>query len=325
MLVSAEVTLEAVDLCGPSGSEASADIQTEAINENLPENTLYLEGYDVEFSPAASGAPPIEGVSALETRALPVSALKLLFLDPGRKAKYLEDVTTGGYSAGGALYTVEYTFHGKDLHGAEFGTVARSTFSIARYEGCEALAISPTSITATGLPDVAGQNDPSDDLVFSVRGGLPPYKVRSSNDAAVHHSDTIDEAGTFKVEPDAVVSEVTVDITVTDSAGRSATASLTIKTPEAAGGLSASPGAVSLTGAANPDADPSDDITFHISGGTGPYTVYSDNTAVIPVPSVNPDGTFKVDPDSVLSGTTVTLTVVDSTGGSFTVEVKVTP
>jgi hypothetical protein len=131
--------------------------------------------------------------------------------------------------------------------------------------------------------------------------------------------------GTFKVDPGSVADTEVVTLTVVDSVGAAVAVKVTVSAGVAAGGLSVSPGAVSLTGAANPDADPSDDITFHISGGTGPYTVYSDNTAVIPVPSVNPDGTFKVDPDSVLSGTTVTLTVVDSTGGSFTVEVKVTP
>jgi hypothetical protein len=324
-VVSSEVMLEAVDLCDPSGSQGSADIQTETINENLPENTLYLEGYEVDFTPETSGAPPIEGLSASESRALPVAGLKLLFIDPGRMAKYLEDIAGGGYSPEGAVYTVEYIFHGKDLHGSDFGTVARSTFSIPGYAGCEALSISPESVKVTGVPDSEelSANDPSDDLIFSVRGGLAPYAIESSNGVVSQYPDSMAEAGTFTVEPDAAASEATVTITVTDSAGASVTAMLTLGHPEAPGTLSVSPGAVSLTGVANPDGDASDDIVFHISGGTGPYIVYSDSAAVIPAPSVNPDGTFTVDPDSVSGTEVVTLTVVDSVGAARAAEITV--
>jgi hypothetical protein len=89
--------------------------------------------------------------------------------------------------------------------------------------------------------------------------------------------------------------------------------------------LSVSPTSISLTGIANPDGDASDDVTFYISGGIEPYTVYSDDISVIESPTVNADGTFTIDPDAVTTERVVTLTVVDSDGASITAQVTVKP
>lgn len=91
--------------------------------------------------------------------------------------------------------------------------------------------------------------------------------------------------------------------------------------------FSVSPEAVSLTGLNNPDQQTSDDVTFHICGGTEPYTVYSDNTGIVENPGTIATGvtTFTVDPNAVLTDTTVTLTVVDSSGATAPVTVTVKP
>jgi hypothetical protein len=91
--------------------------------------------------------------------------------------------------------------------------------------------------------------------------------------------------------------------------------------------LLVAPAAVSVTGIMNNDVDPTDDVTFHISGGTAPYTVYTDNATVVAAPGVLTAGltAFTVDPDRVFADTLVTLTVVDSLGASDAVLLLVRP
>jgi hypothetical protein len=52
--------------------------------------------------------------------------------------------------------------------------------------------------------------------------------------------------------------------------------------------------------------------TFFVSGGTGPYTVVSDNQAVIPNPNVS-NGAFTVTPNAVTAQTELTLALRDAT------------
>ncbi len=86
------------------------------------------------------------------------------------------------------------------------------------------------------------------------------------------------------------------------------------------------PASITLTGLANPDGDTSDDVTFYITGGAGPYSVFSDTTSVINSPDalgIN-NTTFTVDPDSVGTDAVVTLTVQDSLGETAEASVTVT-
>lgn len=75
------------------------------------------------------------------------------------------------------------------------------------------------------------------------------------------------------------------------------------------------PAAVTKTAKYNPDLDPSDDITFNISGGTAPYSVIS-NSIYIESPGNLGIGemSFTVDPDKPDIIRTVTLTVTDAKG-----------
>ena len=86
------------------------------------------------------------------------------------------------------------------------------------------------------------------------------------------------------------------------------------------------PSSIALTGLANPDGNTSDDVTFYITGGSGPYSVFSDTNSVIDSPGALgiSNTSFTVDPESVGSDTLVTLTVQDSLGATAEAEVTVT-
>ncbi|MBL8310805.1 MAG: hypothetical protein JNL19_10320 [Burkholderiales bacterium] len=62
-----------------------------------------------------------------------------------------------------------------------------------------------------------------------------------------------------------------------------------------------------------------------ITGGKGPFSVKSSNTAVIPVPATITGASFSITPNNVLADTAVTLTVSDSAGATSAVTVTVTP
>jgi len=88
-----------------------------------------------------------------------------------------------------------------------------------------------------------------------------------------------------------------------------------------AAALTVTPSTVSVTGVAGTG----DNVTFHISGGSGTYTgVFSNNTAVIPNPTITGNN-FTINPNVVATSTSVTLTVTDSLGATGTATVTVTP
>lgn len=86
------------------------------------------------------------------------------------------------------------------------------------------------------------------------------------------------------------------------------------------------PSAVTIKVKYNPDADPSDDITFTISGGTAPYSVIS-NSVYIESPGNLGIGTmsFTVDPNMPLITTIATLTVTDSANQKVIATVNLNP
>jgi hypothetical protein len=119
--------------------------------------------------------------------------------------------------------------------------------------------------------------------------------------------------------------DTTVTITVYDSVGDSDSATLEIVFTQVQT-LTVLPQSVTLTGFADPDGDdPADDITFYITGGIAPYTMYSNNHAIIASQGGLGGNTFTVDPDAVATSTTVTITVEDSDGNIATPSVTVTP
>lgn len=62
-----------------------------------------------------------------------------------------------------------------------------------------------------------------------------------------------------------------------------------------------------------------------VTGGTGPYSVTSSDTNVIPVPAQLTGATLSITPKNVLANTTVTLTFTDKAGATSAVTVTVVP
>ncbi len=89
--------------------------------------------------------------------------------------------------------------------------------------------------------------------------------------------------------------------------------------------LSIYPPAATVTGINNPDSDLGDDVLFRVSGGTPPFTVFSDSV-LLNSPGTLPDGitSFIADPNQATEPTMVTLTVSDSLGALSTATLTVT-
>jgi len=174
------------------------------------------------------------------------------------------------------------------------------------------------------IPTAQTKVPPFTTAAYTVIGGIGPYSAFSGNPGLVTVPATF--AGptltaTIIATPSV---DTTVSIAIYDSAGSSVSADLVL---DVAGvePLKVSPTAVTVTGIANPDVDPADDVTFTITGGTGPFSMFSNNNAIIASQGVLVGSTFVVDPDSVAASTPVIITVEDSLGATVTATVTVTP
>ena len=218
-----------------------------------------------------------------------------------------------GSSAGSATYTI------RDTTGATVAatlTITASTDPLVIIPGSQSV-VAPNKVT------------------FSVSGGTSPYVITSSDPSSACNSTDNDcsdpgatgdsgiwdlvSAGSFTVTipSNAVAGNVTIN--VYDSTGANKSATLTIISGGVAT-LTINPASISVTGLSTN----ADNVTFIISGGTGPYTAFSSNTAVAEI--VSPITTsFTVDPKVVAASTAATLTVVDSNGLSKTATITVTP
>jgi hypothetical protein len=221
------------------------------------------------------------------------------------------------------------------------GTSVAATLTIT---GPTSLQILPPSVT------IVGGTSPQT-VTFAISGSpntpyittsSDPTKAFNDNGAGAHAGNGMldaDEGGiwisptpfsTITVTIPANVAAGTVTLNVFDSIGGTTSATITIIGGGAAGpvALAVTPASVSVTGLHNPDGDNSDNLQFRITGGTGPFTVLSDNSAVIAGLGTLATGlrVFNIDPNSVAASTAVTLTVVDTFDGSTaTASVTVTP
>lgn len=225
-IVRAELNLEtaSVDICNGADSTARVNFAVEPVNGDLPENKLYLEGYSLEFTALTQGAPAIEDATVSQTAALPANGLEVLFVDAGRKAQFISDVTVGGFAVDFPSYDAEYTFFGKDSFNADFGVVTKATFRIGKYSCDLPLQIQPSSISLSGIN--GPEEDPSDDITFYISGGVGPYAVYSDNAAVLSVPELAPGAASFTVDPEGAAATVT--LTVVDSKGASATALVTV-------------------------------------------------------------------------------------------------
>jgi len=188
------------------------------------------------------------------------------------------------------------------------------------------------------IPAVQTLSEPSvsEIATYNVIGGVGPYSAFSDNPGLVTAPSGTFGGPAFNVTVVNIPSsDTTVKITVTDSRGVSAQASLVLDVgPPVA--LSLNPISIALTGFTNPDNDDSDNVTFYIQGGQPPYSMYSDDDAIILSQGQLAGNSFTIDPEAVPAAqppsppatttpSIVTLTVEDSLGATVTAKVSVFP
>jgi hypothetical protein len=229
--VYAEVVSETdkVDICNSVDNYAVAFINTSVINDNLPDNVLYLEKYSFEFEPVDVNSPPIAPGSLTSKRQLPANDMKLIMVDSDRKKKYLEDLGAGTYSTNDSqAYSVTYTFKGADEYGSDFGIVAGTEFSMGKYTACT-LSVLPAEISIVGVSNPETPEDTSDDVTFHISGGSGPYTVYSDNTALIPSPGELGaRVSEFTIDPGSILTSTKVILTVVDSTGASATATVTV-------------------------------------------------------------------------------------------------
>ncbi|KKL17659.1 hypothetical protein LCGC14_2483350, partial [marine sediment metagenome] len=348
-----------VDVCDPISNSASASLFNSVINPDLPHNTLYLKTIQTSYTPLTEGAPPLplqSGPVIAMVYTLPVEGQGVAYIDAALKRGFINDVSLGGYTSAEEFprYRARYTFSGVDLYGSSWGVTGGFDFRIGRYTQCS-IVMYPELVELTGLANPDG--NASDDITFSIGGGTLPFTVYSDKTGVIDSPGVLGAGVTsFTVDPDSVVLDTLVTLTVLDSLGATAMSQVNVTPASVVIDVVMYPASIQLTGLANPDGNASDDITFSIGGGTPPFTVYSDKTS-------NPDGnasdditfsigggtppftvysdtssiinspgtlaidarSFTVDPDSVVLDTLVTLTVLDSLGATAMSQVNVTP
>lgn len=224
-----------------------------------------------------------------------------------------------------------------------FGTSGGITSSV--FVMVNPVPVTPTPTTPAALTIVPGavtvvSSASAQTVSFTISGGTPGYTTTSTDPAKAFNdngagggtaNDGIrngSESGTWTgssitVTIPASVAAGTVTLNAYDSTGATVAATLTILGGGGGGGstLAVSPSSITVTGL-NGTAD---QVTFTITGGSGSYAgVFSDNTAVIPNPTIG-GNTFVTNPYPVAVSKTVTLTVMDSLGATKTVTETVTP
>jgi hypothetical protein len=192
----------------------------------------------------------------------------------------------------------------------------------------QALTIIPGSASVVGAA-------PADTVTFTVSGGTAPYVITSTDPSSAYDSALGDgiwnvaaSGGTFTVTVPANATTEDVTLNVFDSIGGNTSATLSIISGGAASEITINPASVSVTGiAGQSDGNATDNVTFTITGGTGPYSMFSSNNAIVASQGSLGSGinTFTVDPDAVSTSTGVTLTVVDSLGATKSATITVTP
>ncbi len=302
----------------------------------------------VDFTaPLTFGTCTITGTVAGVSGSVNVVVSNALFIMPasqtigapavGNTATYTVTGGTGpymAYSSNPGLVTVPSgSFAGPALTATVSGVpTVDTTVTITVYDSVNASAtatlildVAPVS-ALTVIPATQTISNPtlSSSATYTVMGGTRPYTAFSGNPALVTVPAGTFTGPTFVANVDGLPTvNKTVMITVYDSVGANKDVTLVLDVT----GMELSPKAVTVTGFTNPEspAKPADNVTFTITGGTGPYSMFSSNDAIIASQGALGGSTFTVDPDSVASSQTVTITVVDFLGATATSTVTVNP
>jgi len=149
---------------------------------------------------------------------------------------------------------------------------------------------------------------------FTITGGRPPYSAFSTNNGVLPVTATV-AGSTFSVTPNTVTADTPIDLTVRDALNASATAKVIVRFTGAP--LAINPATVTVF----PDLP----ATFTISGGSGAYSAFSSNAAVLTVPTTVTGTSFTVVPNAVTADTAVDITARDGKGTTVTSKVTVKP
>jgi len=219
-----------IDICNSSTVGMVANISIQQLNASLPANNLLLEGYELRFVPNDSGTPVIRGGVFDLSSQLPASGLDLFFMGPGLKALFLNDINSGQYPGAPdyPVYSARYTVYGTDdFTGAyrSWGAASSLSFRVGRYSTCMP-SIVPASVTKAAKHNPDG--DISDDIAFTISGGIAPYTV-ISNSIYIESPGNLGIGNmSFVVDPDKPDISTTVILMVTDSSGQVVKAVVTI-------------------------------------------------------------------------------------------------
>ncbi|HWR58594.1 MAG TPA: hypothetical protein VN328_06870 [Thermodesulfovibrionales bacterium] len=199
------------------------------------------------------------------------------------------------------------------------GKVAGVTIGSASITIKAGLTITLDKLNVIGItnPDT----NTSDNVTFTVAGGVPPYVVETSNSALTPGGSwslaTSGSSATTDVNN--VGTTTLATFTVHDNAGATATATLSIFPQSTSNTLTISLDKLNVIGLANPEAAPSDsdNVTLTVTGGVPPYMVTSNTPAVTPGgpwPLLTSGSTALTDVNNVGATTAVTFTVRDNVG-----------
>ena len=168
---------------------------------------------------------------------------------------------------------------------------------------------SPLTITPATADLVPGLS-----TSFTITGGRPGYTAFSSNNGVLPITTNV-TGSTFTVTPNGVSADTVIDITVRDALNASATAKVTVKFTGTALAINPATAVVFPALPAN----------FAVSGGSGAYSAFSSNAAVLTVPAIVTGGTITVIPNAVTVDTVIDITVRDERNASATARVTVRP
>jgi len=190
--------------------------------------------------------------------------------------------------------------------------------------------VTPTAPTIVPGSVTVLSGSVSQTVKFTISGGTSPYTTTSTDPANAFNATSgngIWGGSQITVTIPANATAGSVTLNVFDSLGATTSATITISGAGPGPGpgvLKVEPTSISLTGV----SDATDKVTFIITGGTSPYSMFSDNTAVIPNATdmtTSAPFTFSINPNPVATTTAVTLTIVDKVGAIAKAIATITP
>ncbi len=151
------------------------------------------------------------------------------------------------------------------------------------------LSISPSTVTITALPNPDSLD--SDNVTFTIQGGVPPYNVTSSNTAVIPDPGAIPASGgTFTIDPDQDCSITLVTLTVNDSVLESVDATVNLTIPVATAAIT--PSTICENDSTCTAGTETSTLTLT---GVPPFDVTSSDTTVIPDPGSIWTDTYVID------------------------------